>query len=134
MLEAVFQSPASECLKRFSITRFRISIKLLSVFTEVRKYFDEKNSSIRQKKSGVLSVHTEWVLRQNIQRYKVRSDKTSGDITAGDICGTKRPQGQNVWKDKMSGGTKHPSGQNVRKTKHPAGQNIWRDKTSGDYI
>jgi hypothetical protein len=53
----------------------------------------------------------------------MRGEKTSGDITAGDITsvGKKRPGGQNVWKDKTSGRTKHLERKNVRKTKRPVG-------------
>jgi hypothetical protein len=43
----------------------------------------------------------------------------------------KRPAGQNVRRDKTSGGTKRPAGQNVRTDKTSGGQNVQRDKTSG---
>jgi hypothetical protein len=55
-------------------------------------------------------------------------DKTSVDITAGDITSV----GHNVRRDKISVGTKHPAykmsvvtkrqeGLNIRRTKHPFG-------------
>jgi hypothetical protein len=72
------------------------------------------------------------VPRQNVRRPNVRRDKTSGEKTSGDLTCvrqnvriTKRPAGQNVRWDKMSGRTKRPA------TKRPAGQNVQRDKPSG---
>jgi hypothetical protein len=57
----------------------------------------------------------EKVPRQNVRRHNIL--------------------GQNIRRDKTSGGTKHPEGQNVQRhnirgTKHPLGQKVPRDKTS----
>jgi hypothetical protein len=45
--------------------------------------------------------------------------------------GTKRPEGQNVQRDKMSTGTKCPEGQNIWGDKTSGRQNVLGDKTSG---
>ncbi len=57
--------------------------------------------------------------RQNVRRVKI-----SGEINVRrhngrrhNVCGTKRPEEQNVQKDKTLGRTKRPEGQNVRKVK-----------------
>jgi hypothetical protein len=69
-------------------------------------------------------------------------DNTSWDITSWDrttrdktycrqnVQWTKRPEGQNVLRDKTSSGTKHPQGQNVLRNKTSLGLNILRNKTS----
>jgi hypothetical protein len=107
------------------------------------------------------------VPRQNVWRDKTSRDITSGDITSGDMTsrhievGDRTSVGQNVRRDKTYGGTKRPEEQNVRrdkksKTKRPEGQmssgtkrpedqtfvetkrpdihikDVRRDKTSGD--
>ncbi len=60
-------------------------------------------------------VHRQNVLTQNILRANVQGQN---------VLGTKRPEGQNVQKDKTS------LGQNILGTKLPQGQNFLRDKTS----
>jgi hypothetical protein len=62
---------------------------------------------------------------QNVWR-----DKTSRDITVADITSV----GQNIWWDKMSagntfGGTKRVADKMSVGTKHPEGKNVRRDKT-----
>jgi hypothetical protein len=55
-------------------------------------------------------------------------DKMSGDIRAGDITFIE----QNIRRNKTSGETKHPDNQMSVGTKRPERQNIQKDKTSED--
>ncbi len=60
------------------------------------------------------------VPRQNFRRRNIRRQ-----------TGRKRPEGQNVWRNKTSSRTKHPDGQSVRQTKRLWGQSIWRQNILG---
>jgi hypothetical protein len=44
--------------------------------------------------------------------------------------GTKRPEGQNVWREKTSGRPNVHGNKTSGRTKRPEGQNVWRFKTS----
>jgi hypothetical protein len=59
------------------------------------------------------------VLRKNIRGYNARKQK---------VCGTKRSEGQNTRRDKISEGTK------IRRHPTFTGQHIQRDKKSGGII
>jgi hypothetical protein len=53
-------------------------------------------------------------------------DKMSEDLRAGDITFIE----QNIRRNKTSGGTKHPDNQMSVGIKRPEGQNVQKDKTS----
>jgi hypothetical protein len=97
-----------------------------------KKRLNELKMHSSRRVSNDLKAHSRQTM-PNGRKMHALSNKTAGFLGIRHIrsvfgAQTKRPEGQNIWRDKTYGGTKRPADKTSMGTKHAETEHPW-DKT-----